>query len=93
MCGKKPRIRQLHRERVMGQSKLDSKVALDFAAFLVNKLARELIPVRFVLFALVGAIGIIIHLSVPRSAMLAVPQIEFGGAQALAAFVAWSVRH
>jgi dolichol-phosphate mannosyltransferase len=76
------------RERGVGYSKLDVKVALDFAAFLVNKLTRELIPIRFVLFALVGAIGVIIHLSVLRSAMLTLPQMEFSGAQALAAFVA-----
>jgi dolichol-phosphate mannosyltransferase len=43
------------RERGNGDSKLDAKVALDFAAFLVNKITWELIPIRFVLFA--GAVA------------------------------------
>jgi dolichol-phosphate mannosyltransferase len=76
------------RERVMGYSKLDAKVALDFAALLINKVTRELIPVRFVFFALVGAVGVMIHLSVLRSTMLALPDIEFAGAQSFAAFMA-----
>jgi len=76
------------KERVIGYSKLDAKVALDFAALLINKATRELIPIRFVSFALVGAVGVMIHLSVLRSTMLALPSIDFGGAQALAAFVA-----
>jgi dolichol-phosphate mannosyltransferase len=76
------------RERVIGYSKLDAKVALDFVALLINKITRELIPIRFVFFALVGALGVMVHLSVLRSTMLVVPEIEFGGAQAFATFVA-----
>jgi dolichol-phosphate mannosyltransferase len=76
------------RERVRGHSKLDARVALDFAALLISKITRNLIPIRFVFFALVGAIGVAIHLSVLRSTMLALPQVAFEGAQSLAALVA-----
>jgi dolichol-phosphate mannosyltransferase len=76
------------RKRVTGDSKLDARVALDFVALLVNKLTRDLIPVRFVLFAAVGAIGAMIHLSILRSTMLALPEIHFVGAQTVATFVA-----
>ena len=75
-------------KRVSGDSKLDARVALDFIALLVNKLTCDLIPVRFVLFAAVGTIGAIIHLSILRLTMLTLPPIHFVGAQTVATFVA-----
>ena len=76
------------RKRMTGDLKLDARVALDFIALLVSKVAREFIPVHFVLFAAVGAVGVMIYLSILRSTMLAVPEIEFRGAQTFATFVA-----
>jgi dolichol-phosphate mannosyltransferase len=76
------------RKRVTGYSKVDARVALDFIALLVSKATRELIPVRFVLFGTVGAIGAMIHLLVLRSTMFALPEIKFVGAQTVATFVA-----
>src|SRR6202167_3020484 len=52
------------RERQHGDSKVDSKVALDFAALLTSKLTNDAIPGRFVLFCLVGLTGLGIHLSI-----------------------------
>ena len=81
-----PRVRELpyrFRPRVAGASKLDAGVLLDFALLLADKLVGHLVPVRFILFALVGAIGLLAHLVVLRLAL------KFGGlgfpaAQALA---------
>jgi dolichol-phosphate mannosyltransferase len=76
------------KQRKAGESKLDARVALDFAALLIDKTTRGLIPVRFVFFSMSGASGIVVHLSVLRAAMGALPSIGFAGAQALATVVA-----
>ncbi len=49
------------RSRILGVSKLDSLVALDFIGLLVSKLTGDLVSLRFLLFALVGAIGMVVH--------------------------------
>ena len=76
------------RPRQTGESKLDPKAALDFIGLLINKATRNLIPVRFVSFALVGVCGVIVHLAVLRTAMLQLPITGFAGAQAVATLVA-----
>ncbi|MGA2893132.1 MAG: glycosyltransferase family 2 protein [Xanthobacteraceae bacterium] len=78
------------RERQHGDSKLDSKVALDFAALLTAKLTDEVIPARFVLFCLVGATGLAVHLSL--LAVLLAAALPFGAAQTLATIgaIAWN---
>ncbi|MEK0082987.1 glycosyltransferase [Benzoatithermus flavus] len=52
------------RPREVGASKLDTRVAVDFALMLLDKLTGGLIPARFVLFAVVGAAGLVVHLAV-----------------------------
>ncbi len=42
------------RARRMGESKLDSKVLLDFIELLLARSVRRYVPVRFVMFSLVG---------------------------------------
>ena len=76
------------KQRKAGESKLDARVAVDFAALLIDKVTRGLIPLRFVFFSLSGASGIVVHLSVLRAAMVALPSIGFASAQALATVVA-----
>lgn len=49
--------------REHGESKLDGKVALEFAALLVSKLSGGILPLRFILFCVVGGLGIIVHLA------------------------------
>ena len=70
------------RERQHGDSKVDSKVALDFAALLTSKLTNDAIPGRFVLFCLVGLTGLGIHLSI--LGVLLAAALPFVGAQLLA---------
>lgn len=50
-------------ERAHGESKLDLRIALEFAALLASKLGGGLLPVRFILFCVVGGLGILVHLA------------------------------
>jgi dolichol-phosphate mannosyltransferase len=52
------------RERQFGESKLDSMVAWEYLMLIGDKLIGHVIPVRFVLFALIGAIGVGVNLLV-----------------------------
>jgi dolichol-phosphate mannosyltransferase len=49
--------------RLTGESKLDERVLFDFAVLLIAKSAFGVLPTRFVSFALVGGLGVIVHLS------------------------------
>jgi dolichol-phosphate mannosyltransferase len=49
--------------RQHGESKLDSMVALDFLGLVLAKLTHDVVSLRFLLFAMVGSIGLIVHLT------------------------------
>ena len=85
-----PRIKELpyvFRTRVAGESKLDAGVLRDFALLLVDKMVGHIVPVRFVLFAAVGLLGIAAHLLVLRAGMTW-EGMRFDQAQLLATAVA-----
>jgi dolichol-phosphate mannosyltransferase len=48
--------------RLHGESKLDSMVALDFLGLVLAKLTHDTVSLRFLLFAMVGSIGLFVHL-------------------------------
>ena len=50
------------RERVAGESKLDMLVMIQFGGLLLDKICGGLLPLRFISFGLVGAIGVLVHL-------------------------------
>jgi dolichol-phosphate mannosyltransferase len=52
------------RERAAGESKLDALVMVQFAGLLLDKVSGGLLPLRFFSFALVGGLGVIVHLAV-----------------------------
>lgn len=52
------------RNRVAGASKMDGRAVHDFVSLLLDKLIGRWVPVRFVLFALVGGMGLLVHLAV-----------------------------
>jgi len=52
------------RTRVHGESKLDLTVVVDYFALIIDKLIGHVIPLRFVMFAGVGGVGLIVHLAV-----------------------------
>lgn len=86
----KPRVRELpyeFRVRVAGSSKLDAGVLLDFGLLLVDKVLGGVVPVRFVLFAAIGALGLVAHVVVLRLG-LTVGGMDFTAAQTLATAVA-----
>ncbi len=72
--------------RQSGESKLGMRVAMDFVGLLVSKATGGLVPIRFVNFVAVGALGIAVHLL----ALLFFRSfgVEFVPAQAAATFVA-----
>jgi dolichol-phosphate mannosyltransferase len=72
--------------RQHGESKLDNMVVLEYLGLLLAKLTGDRISIRFVLFALVGATGLAVHLVALHQALaLSVP---FNWAQTIAAFTA-----
>jgi dolichol-phosphate mannosyltransferase len=74
-------------ERVAGESKLDALVLTQFAGLLLDKVFGGLLPLRFISFALVGGLGIVVHLAVLTVA-LKLTGLSFEAAQALATLVA-----
>jgi dolichol-phosphate mannosyltransferase len=52
------------RPRRAGESKLDSVTAWDYLMLLLDKLVGRWIPVRFLAFSIVGAMGIAVHFAV-----------------------------
>jgi dolichol-phosphate mannosyltransferase len=73
--------------RVAGESKLDVLVLAQFGALLLDKLFGGLLPLRFLSFAGVGALGVLVHLAVLAGLRGTVP-ISFEAAQASATLVA-----
>jgi dolichol-phosphate mannosyltransferase len=47
--------------RLHGESKLDSMVALDFVGLVLAKLTHDVVSLRFLLFAMVGSLGVFVH--------------------------------
>ncbi len=74
------------RARTEGESKLSPLVMLQFGALLLDKILGGLVPLRFISFALVGAFGVLVHLSVLFAADAA--GADFSIAQTLATMVA-----
>jgi dolichol-phosphate mannosyltransferase len=75
------------RQRLHGESKLDSMVALEFALLLLDKMFGRYLPVRFLMFGLIGGSGVVVHLltlGVLNQAM----SVRFVLAQTAATFIA-----
>src|SRR5688572_21409333 len=73
--------------RLHGESKLDSMVALDFLGLVLAKLTHDVVSLRFLLFAMVGTIGLVVHLTTLFVA-LKLFNVPFPQAQATGALVA-----
>jgi dolichol-phosphate mannosyltransferase len=78
------------RKREHGASKLDLHVTWEFLALLADKLIGHYIPVRFILFVLVGLGGALMHLAV-LGALLKVFGYSFAVGQTVATLVAMTV--
>jgi dolichol-phosphate mannosyltransferase len=73
--------------RLHGESKLDSMVALDFLGLVLAKLTGDVVSLRFLLFAMVGSLGLLVHL-VALFIALEVFNVPFPEAQACGALLA-----
>jgi dolichol-phosphate mannosyltransferase len=73
--------------RLHGESKLDSMVALDFLGLVLAKLTHDVVSLRFLLFATVGSIGVIVHFAGLYTALKAF-DLPFAEAQACGALAA-----
>jgi dolichol-phosphate mannosyltransferase len=71
--------------RVYGESKLDAQVGLDFLGLLLTKLTGGVVTPRFLSYALVGTLGLIVHLVALRTALTA---FTFEESQLIATFTA-----
>jgi dolichol-phosphate mannosyltransferase len=52
------------RPRFAGESKLDSQVLWEFALLLIDKRIGRFVPARFVSFAAIGGVGVLVHFAV-----------------------------
>jgi dolichol-phosphate mannosyltransferase len=75
------------RQRIAGESKLDSIVAWDFAMLLADRTVGRFIPVRFVSFIFVGDLGVLVQMTVVFL-LLRVAGVLFQTSQTVAAVTA-----
>jgi dolichol-phosphate mannosyltransferase len=75
--------------RVSGESKLDVLVLMQFGGLLLDKMTGNILPLRFISFAMVGAIGVLVDLVVLLVARRA--GLDFATAQTVATIVAMAV--
>lgn len=74
--------------RRAGHSKLDNAVVWEYVLMLGQKLLGPWIPVRFIAFSLIGAIGVLVHLAVLWPVLRIVGDQAFLAGQAAATLVA-----
>ena len=74
------------RDRLAGESKMDSAVAIEYLVLLVDKTIGRIIPTRLFLFLCVGGTGVFVHLSALWLALFA--KASFTTAQAIAVTIA-----
>jgi dolichol-phosphate mannosyltransferase len=79
------------RERLHGESKLDSRIAIEFVGLMLAKLTHDAVSIRFLLFCLVGLTGVAVHMAALQVA-LQVVGLSFGLAQVTATVlaIAWN---
>jgi dolichol-phosphate mannosyltransferase len=75
------------RARTYGDSKLDTLVAWEYVMLVGDKLVGHIIPVRFLSFALVGGIGLVVHLAI-LGGSLRIIGLPFEMSQAAATLIA-----
>ncbi|MEI7446572.1 MAG: glycosyltransferase family 2 protein [Burkholderiales bacterium] len=75
------------RERLAGESKLDSRVAWDFGMLLLDKMVGRWVPVRFLSFAMIGGLGVLVHMAV-LTGVFRSGLASFAAGQAIASGVA-----
>lgn len=75
------------RSREHGVSKFDAKNLLEFLELLIARTAGRYLPTKFIMFAMVGSLGVIVHLAV-LAGLLQSGAVVFMSAQIIATGVA-----
>lgn len=75
------------RARFSGESKFDARIGLEFLGLLLNKLTFGIASPRFLIFALVGATGLGVHLVALRTGLI-LARFVFPAAQTFATLAA-----
>jgi dolichol-phosphate mannosyltransferase len=75
------------RNRHAGESKLDSQAMWGYLMLLADKLIGHVVPVRFLAFALIGAVGLFVHFAV-LTILFGVMSLSFTFSQAAATIAA-----
>jgi dolichol-phosphate mannosyltransferase len=76
------------RKRNSGESKLTPLVAIDFLGLVVHHATGGLLPIRLVLFAMIGAIGLIVHVAALSTAVEWSKMFSFDSGQLIATILA-----
>jgi dolichol-phosphate mannosyltransferase len=76
------------RQRQAGESKLSPLVGLDFLGLVAHHASGGVLPIRFVLFALIGGVGLIVHLAVLSALIASVGAANFALSQIAATIAA-----
>jgi len=75
------------RKRIHGASKLDILVGIEYLQLLLDKAIGNLIPPRFLIFSMVGALGLLLSIGV-LYLLFSVLRMQFTMAQAITTFIA-----
>lgn len=75
------------RPRFAGESKMSALIVAQFLGLLVSKISRGILPTSFLLFSLVGASGVVVHMSMLTFAF-EVLNFNFANSQLIATLVA-----
>lgn len=77
-------------ERFAGESKFNIQIGVEFLGLLLAKMTGDLVDPRFIFFAIVGTIGLFVHLATLKLALVLMPDQpgKFELAQTIATFVA-----
>jgi dolichol-phosphate mannosyltransferase len=76
------------RPRQSGESKLSPLVGLDFLGLVVHHASGGVLPIRFVLFALIGGVGLVVHLLALTALIEGVGPANFVAFQIVATLIA-----
>lgn len=72
-------------QRQHGESKLDSFVIWEYLMLLIDKMVGRYVPARFVSFAAIGGLGVVVHFT---TLYFGLKLVSFPAAQAIATFTA-----
>ena len=75
------------RARQAGESKLDALIVWEYLLLLIDKTIGHIVPARFVSFMAIGALGVLVHMTM-LAAIMETSHSSFAWAQAIAASVA-----